>query len=112
MNPPPLREPAFLVLGALAAEPQHGYGLIERVRQASGGRVRLRTGSLYAVLDRLRRAGLIEPDRDEVVSGRLRRYYRITAVGARRLASETDRRRAPAGAGERGLRDLGFGGAA
>jgi DNA-binding PadR family transcriptional regulator len=95
-----LREHAFLVLTSLAAEPQHGYAVIEDVLHISGGRVRLHTGSLYAILDRLREAGLIEVDREEVVASRLRRYYRLTGAGAARLAAETEalRRHADAAA--------------
>jgi DNA-binding PadR family transcriptional regulator len=58
-------------------------------QRVSEGRVRLRAGTLYAVLDRLRADGLIEVDREEIVQSRLRRYYRLTAVGAGRLAEET-----------------------
>jgi DNA-binding PadR family transcriptional regulator len=93
MSDTPLREPAFLVLTALAAQPQHGYAMIEEVRRMSDGRVRLHTGSLYAVLDRLRDAGLIEVDREEVVASRLRRYYRLTSAGITRLTTETERMR-------------------
>jgi DNA-binding PadR family transcriptional regulator len=85
-----LQVPAFLVLTALAGEAQHGYGVIEDVQRISGGRVRLHTGSLYAILDRLHEAGLVEVDREEVVSSRLRRYYRLTGAGVTRLAAETE----------------------
>lgn len=88
-----MTEPTFLVLTALAATPQHGYGMVEDVLRISEGRVRLRAGTLYAVLDRLRADGLIEVDREEVVQSRLRRYYRLTGLGARRLAEETARLR-------------------
>lgn len=64
------------------------------VGQISGGRVRLRAGTLYAALDRLRADGWVEAEREEVVEGRLRRYYRLTATGADRLAAEVDRLRA------------------
>jgi DNA-binding PadR family transcriptional regulator len=90
MSDRPLQAPAFLVLTALAGPPQHGYGVIEDVLRISEGRVKLHTGSLYAVLDRLREAGLIEVDREEVVASRLRRYYRLTSAGAERLTSETE----------------------
>jgi DNA-binding PadR family transcriptional regulator len=90
MSERPLQAPAFLVLTALAGPPQHGYGVIEDVLHISEGRVKLHTGSLYAVLDRLREAGLIEVDREEIVASRLRRYYRLTSSGAERLASETE----------------------
>ena len=69
-------------------------------------------GTLYAVLDRLREAGLIEVDREEVVQSRLRRYYKLTGLGARRLAEETVRlRRNVTVAGQR-LRKLGLSGGA
>jgi DNA-binding PadR family transcriptional regulator len=89
----PLGEPAFLVLTALAAEPQHGYGVIEDVLRISDGRVRLHAGTLYAVLDRLRTGGLIEVEREEIVQSRLRRYYRLTGLGAGRLTDEAERLR-------------------
>jgi DNA-binding PadR family transcriptional regulator len=85
-----LQEPAFLVLTALAGQPQHGYGVIEDVLRISDRRVRLHTGTLYAVLDRLREAGLIEVDREEIVASRLRRYYRLTGAGSARLAAEAE----------------------
>jgi DNA-binding PadR family transcriptional regulator len=110
-----LREPAFLVLTALAAEPQHGYAVIEDVLRISDGRLRLHTGSLYAILDRLRETGLIEVDREEVVASRLRRYYRITGAGVARLTEETEalRRHASAAAARlRRLNTIQHGGAA
>ena len=101
-----LREQAFLVLTSLAAEPQHGYAVIEDVLRISDGRVRLHTGSLYAILDRLREAGLIEVDHEEVVASRLRRYYRLTGAGAERLAEETRALRRHADAAAARLRRL------
>ncbi|HEY3905605.1 MAG TPA: helix-turn-helix transcriptional regulator [Streptosporangiaceae bacterium] len=49
-----IQEPTFLILTALAAGPQHGYGIMTDVAQISGDRVKLRAGTLYAALDRLR----------------------------------------------------------
>ena len=92
----PLKESAFLILSALAAEPSHGYGIMKDAEQQSGGTVRLRAGTLYAVLAELVEAGLIEVDSEEIVQSRLRRYYKLTAPGARQLADEADRRRAAA----------------
>ena len=86
-----LQEPAFLVLTALAGGPMHGYGLVQDVTRISEGRVRLHTGTLYAVLDRLREAGLVAVDREEIVESRLRRYYALTDAGAERLAAEAER---------------------
>jgi DNA-binding PadR family transcriptional regulator len=100
-----MREPTFLVLTALAAEPQHGYAVIEDVRRITGGRVTLRAGTLYAVLDRLRSDGLIEVECEEIVQSRLRRYYRLTALGERRLADESVRLLQQATVADRRLRD-------
>ena len=66
---------------ALAAGSQHGYGIITDIREISGGRVRLRAGTLYTALDRLRADKLIEVDREEIVDHRLRRYYGLTPAG-------------------------------
>jgi DNA-binding PadR family transcriptional regulator len=88
-----LQEPTFLILTALAAGTQHGYGIMTDVGQISGGRVKLHAGTLYAALDRLAGQGMVEADREEIVDGRLRRYYRLTPAGAQRLAAEVERLR-------------------
>ncbi len=99
-----LQEPTFLILTALAAGPQHGYGIMTDVAEISGNRVRLRAGTLYAALDRLSGGGSVEVDREEIVDGRLRRYYKLTPSGARVLAAEADRLRANAAMATRRLR--------
>ena len=91
-----MQEATFLILTALAAGSQHGYGIITDVREISGGRVRLRAGTLYTALDRLRAEGLIGVDREEIVEGRLRRYYRLTPMGSDLLATEAARLQANA----------------
>ena len=93
MTEPSLREPTFLILTALAAGAQHGYGIMTDVSQISDGQVRLRPGTLYAVLNRLAVERLVEVDREEIVDGRLRRYYRLTPQGGHRLEAEVDRLR-------------------
>ena len=103
----PLREPTFLILTALAAGPQHGYGIMTDVAQISGGRVRLRAGTLYAALNRLAGDRLVEFDHEEIVDTRLRRYYRLTPVGAQRLQDEVDRMRSAATVAAHRLRLLG-----
>jgi DNA-binding PadR family transcriptional regulator len=106
MNEQPLREPAFLVLTALAGGSMHGYALVEDVLRLSDGQVRLHTGTLYGVLDRLREAGLIVVDREEIVDSRLRRYYALTDTGIARLAAEAERMRRNASAATSRLRRL------
>jgi DNA-binding PadR family transcriptional regulator len=93
-----MQEATFLILTALADGSQHGYGIIADVQDISGGQIRLRPGTLYTALDRLRADELIEVDREEVVDGRLRRYYRLTPEGTTRLGAEAARLQAHAAA--------------
>ncbi len=86
-----MQEATFLILTALAAGSQHGYGIISDVAQISDGRVRLRAGTLYSALDRLSLDGLISVDREEIVDNRLRRYYRLTPEGSKQLSTEAAR---------------------
>ena len=99
-----MHEPTFLVLTALAAQPLHGYGLIQAVLQLSDGDVRLRAGTLYGALDRLTDQGLIEIDHEEAVDGRLRRYYRLSDSGAAALAVQAERLQRRATAAQSQLR--------
>lgn len=110
-----MTEPAFFILTALVDEPRHGYGIVGEVATLSEGRVRLKVGTLYGVLDRLVGEGMVEPDHDEVHQGRLRRYYRLTDAGGHSLAAEAQRQAANARAASdrlRAWRPAGAGGAA
>ncbi|MFZ0170642.1 MAG: helix-turn-helix transcriptional regulator [Acidimicrobiales bacterium] len=91
-----MQEATFMILTALANGSQHGYGIITDVREISDGRVRLRAGTLYTALDRLCADELIAVDREEIVDGRLRRYYRLTPTGTKRLGAEAARLQAHA----------------
>lgn len=86
-----MTEQTYLVLLALAGGPRHGYGIVRAVRDLSGDSVRLGAGTLYGVLDRLAAAGMVEPSGEEVVDGRLRRYYRITDAGTAAAGAEAAR---------------------
>src|SRR5580698_10086182 len=88
-----MQEATFLILTALAGGAQHGYGIIADVEQISEQQVRLKAGTLYAALDRLRDDGLIEVDREAIVDSRLRRYYRLTPTGSATLGEEAQRLR-------------------
>jgi DNA-binding PadR family transcriptional regulator len=82
-----VREPTFLILTALAARPLHGYGIIQEVSSITKGKVTIRVGSLYGMLDRLVQEGLVGPEKEEIVDGRLRRYYALTSEGSALLTS-------------------------
>ena len=91
-----MREPTFLVLSSLAGGRRHGYAIISDADAASAGRVKLKAGTLYTALDRLTKEGLVATAGEEVVEGRLRRYYELTDVGAETLAVEARRQQANA----------------
>ncbi len=86
-----MREPTFWVLTVLAAGRRHGYALIQEARELSDGRVDLKVATLYAALERLGEQGLVAVDGDEVVDGRVRRYFRLTEAGAAALAEQVTR---------------------
>jgi PadR family transcriptional regulator PadR len=86
-----VREPTFWILTALVDQPRHGYGVMRAVETLSAGQIRLQAGTLYAALDRLTAEGRVDVDREEVVDGRPRRYYRLTDDGAAALAAESKR---------------------
>jgi DNA-binding PadR family transcriptional regulator len=99
-----MQEPTFLILTVLADEARHGYAIAQEVAALSNGRVALRTGTLYAALDRLLAQGLIAVSREEVVDGRHRRYYSLSDAGAESLTDEAERLRRNATEARRRLR--------
>jgi PadR family transcriptional regulator, regulatory protein PadR len=86
-----MREPTYFVLASLLDGPLHGYAIIQRTAALSAGRVQLATGTLYTALDRLAAAGDVELVREEIVNGRARRTYGLTAAGAGALRGEASR---------------------
>jgi PadR family transcriptional regulator, regulatory protein PadR len=76
-----------LLLAALEDGPRHGYAVIETLRQATGGRLDLPTGTIYPALRRLEEASLITGSWS-VVAGRRRREYRLTSAGAAALSGK------------------------
>jgi len=76
-----------LLLAALEDGPRHGYAVIEALRQSTGGRLDLPTGTIYPALRRLENAGLISGSWS-VAGGRRRRDYRLTKAGARALSGK------------------------
>ena len=80
----------FLVLAVLKSGSRHGYGIVQELGERTEGRVRVRPGNLYRVLDRLLERGLLEiaerrPAKE--LNDERRTYYRITAAGKRALAT-------------------------
>lgn len=93
-----LTEQMFYVLLALRQE-RHGYGIMQYAADLTGGAVSIGAGTLYALLDRFEKDGLIKRTRlDES-----RKYYRITPEGMEVLEQEYRRIRRQAADMERVL---------
>jgi len=73
----------LIVLDILHDEPSYGYGIVKRVFEQSKQTIRWHEGTLYPVLHRLERRGLLASKRKGPKAGRQRRYYRLTARGQR-----------------------------
>ena len=81
-----MTEAAYYILLSLL-RPGHGYGMMQRIRELSGGRLEMGPGTLYGVLSRMNQEGLITLAGEE---GR-RKNYAITADGRAALLAEYDR---------------------
>ena len=85
---------ALHILLALGTDARHGYAIMQRVAEASDGRIRILPGTLYATIKKLLADGLIEeidPPRDAGSDDARRRYYRVSRRG--RVAAEAETRR-------------------
>jgi PadR family transcriptional regulator, regulatory protein PadR len=80
----------LLALKALAAGPEHGWGVGQRIQERSGGELEVNQGSLYPALQRLEHRGLVTSEWGTSENGRRARYYRLTATGRRALGVEMD----------------------
>ena len=79
----PMTEAMYYILLALL-RPGHGYGMMQRIRELSGGRLVMGPGTLYGVLSRMNREGLIVLTGED---GR-RKNYAITEAGKNALLLE------------------------
>jgi PadR family transcriptional regulator PadR len=80
----------LLILKAVSLGPQHGYGVLLRIEQISGGGFRIDQGALYPALYRLERQGLLGAEWGVSENNRRAKYYRLTVAGRKRLRSETE----------------------
>ena len=78
----------LLILAILEARPRHGYEISKLIEQRSGGAVRFHVASLYPLLYRLEKRGLLQGRWVEKAGQRRRRYYRLTSEGHKVLASQ------------------------
>jgi len=89
----PLKPVVFHILLALAERESHAYGVIQAVRERSGGRIRLETGPFYRHLKKLLDGGLVSESQDRPPDADRRRgaYYRLTRPGSEVLVAESHR---------------------
>lgn len=80
----------LLILKAVSLAPLHGYGILLRIEQISGGALLVEQGALYPALFRLERQGLLEYEWGKSENNRRAKYYRLTRAGRRRLRQETE----------------------
>ena len=80
----------LLILKAVSLKPLHGYGVLLRIQQISGGALEIPQGSLYPALYRLEEQGLIQAKWESTASGRQAKVYSLTRAGHARLADERE----------------------
>ena len=79
----------LLILKAVSLGKLHGYAVLQRIGQISGGALQIQQGALYPALYRLEHQGLIDAEWGTSANNRRAKYYRLTAAGRRRLGDET-----------------------
>ena len=78
----------LLILRALRAEPMHGYGIAQRLRDVSKDVLQVGESSLYPALQRLLLDGYVRAEWGTSDNNRRARYYTLTAAGRKQLVAE------------------------
>jgi PadR family transcriptional regulator PadR len=81
----------LLILKALAAGPLHSLAISRRVEQITRGTFQVKAGSLFPAVYRMEEQGWLASAWGETENKRRAKYYRLTRVGERHLAAETER---------------------
>jgi transcriptional regulator len=80
----------LLILKAVSLGERHGYGVLLRIEQMTGGALLVEQGALYPALYRLERQGLLDSEWGTSDNNRRAKFYRLTTAGRKRLREETD----------------------
>ena len=80
----------LLILKAVSLSPQHGYGVLLRIQQISGGALLIEQGALYPALHRLEHQGLLDTEWGVSENNRRAKFYSLTPAGHKRLGEETE----------------------
>ena len=78
----------LLILKALSLGSEHGYGILLRIEQISGGRILVQQGALYPALYRLGDRGLLASEWGTSENNRRARFYQLTPAGRKALRGE------------------------
>jgi PadR family transcriptional regulator, regulatory protein PadR len=81
----------LLILKAVSLGAQHGYGVLLRIEQITGGALAVEQGALYPALYRLEQQGLLDTEWGTSDNNRRAKFYSLTAAGRRRLKADTER---------------------
>jgi transcriptional regulator len=79
-----------LVLKAVSLGALHGYGVLLRIEQITGGALLVEQGALYPALYRLEQQGLLDASWGISDNNRRAKFYRLTAGGRKRLKVDTE----------------------
>lgn len=79
----------LLILKAVALGRLHGYGVLLRIEQITGGALKIQQGALYPALYRLENRGLIRSEWGTSDNNRRAKYYELTTAGRTELGEET-----------------------
>jgi PadR family transcriptional regulator, regulatory protein PadR len=79
----------LLILKAVSLGERHGYGVLLRLQQMTGGGLTIEQGALYPALYRLERQGLLDTEWGVSDNNRRAKFYTLTASGRKRLKTAT-----------------------
>lgn len=80
----------LLILKAVSLGSQHGYGILLRIEQSSGGNLLIEQGALYPALYRLETQGMISSEWGVSDNNRRAKFYALTPSGRKRLTDEIE----------------------
>jgi transcriptional regulator len=80
-----------LILKSVSLGAQHGYGVLLRIEQITGGALAIEQGALYPALYRLEHQGLLDAEWGTSDNNRRAKFYSLTAAGRKRLKADTER---------------------
>jgi PadR family transcriptional regulator, regulatory protein PadR len=78
----------LLILKAVSLGKLHGYGVLLRIEQITGGAMQIQQGALYPALYKLEHNGLIKSEWGTSENNRRAKFYSLTATGRARLGDE------------------------